>query len=107
MADAPTPAPTSPPLPLASVAEALYLSPAVAERLAATAQRVAGARAVNTLRALRSDLALWTRWCRASRRLPLPARPADVAAACRVGLAQDLVAGPGGRTWWQDLVASA
>ena len=68
------------PYALASVADALYLAPAVAERLAATAQRVAGARAANTLRALRSDLALWTRWCRAERRLPLPARAADVAA---------------------------
>ncbi len=79
MADAPTP-PVPPASALASVAEALYLSPAVAERLAATAQRVAGARAANTLRALRSDLARWTRWCRAARRLPLPARPGDVAA---------------------------
>lgn len=52
----------------------------MAERLAATAQRVAGARAANTLRALRSDLTLWTRWCRSARRLPLPARAADVAA---------------------------
>ncbi|GJG89685.1 hypothetical protein tb265_48660 [Gemmatimonadetes bacterium T265] len=66
--------------PLAAVADALYLPPAVAARLAATAQRVAGARAANTLRALRADLALWTRWCRAGRRLPLPARSADVAA---------------------------
>ena len=65
---------------LASVADALYLAPAVAERLAATAQRVAGARAANTLRALRSDLALWTRWSRSARRLPRPARAADVAA---------------------------
>ncbi len=77
MPDASPPPPSS--LPLASVAEALYLSPAVAERLAATANRVAGARAANTLRALRSDLALWTRWCRSTRRLPLPARPGDVA----------------------------
>ncbi len=65
---------------LAPVVAALYLPPAVAERLAATAQRVAGARAANTLRALRSDLSLWTRWCRSERRLPLPARPGDVAA---------------------------
>lgn len=72
--------PPAAPHALASVAEALYLPPAVAERLAATAQRVAGARAANTLRALRSDLALWTRWCRSVRRLPLPARAADVAA---------------------------
>jgi hypothetical protein len=65
---------------LAAVAEALFLPPAVAERLAATAERVAGARSANTLRALRADLALWTRWCRSDRRLPLPARSADVAA---------------------------
>ena len=65
---------------LAAVSAALYLPPAVAERLAATAARVAGARAANTLRALRADLALWTRWCRAARRLPLPARATDVAA---------------------------
>ncbi|GJG89501.1 hypothetical protein tb265_46820 [Gemmatimonadetes bacterium T265] len=66
--------------PLAAVADALYLPPAVAERLAATAARVAGARAPNTLRALRADLARWTRWCRAARRLPLPARADDVTA---------------------------
>ncbi|GJG88858.1 hypothetical protein tb265_40390 [Gemmatimonadetes bacterium T265] len=65
---------------LAAVAEALYLPPTVAARLAATAARAAGARAPNTLRALRADLARWTRWCRAAGRLPLPARPADVAA---------------------------
>lgn len=65
---------------LSAVADALFLAPDVAERLAATAARVAGARAPNTLRALRADLALWSRWCRADRRLPLPARAADVAA---------------------------
>ena len=76
----PAPATRTPSHALAPVVEALYLAPAVAERLAATAERVQGARAANTLRALRSDLALWTRWCRGERRLPLPARPADVAA---------------------------
>jgi hypothetical protein len=65
---------------LAAVTAALYLPPEVAERLAASAHRAAGARAPNTLRALRADLERWTRWCRAARRLPLPARPGDVAA---------------------------
>jgi hypothetical protein len=39
-----------------------------------------GAAAPATLRALRTDVRRWTSWCRAERRGPLPARPADLAA---------------------------
>ena len=39
-----------------------------------------GAAAPATLRALRTDVRRWTTWCRAERRGPLPARPADLAA---------------------------
>lgn len=61
-------------------AESLHLSPEVADRLVGTQRRLRAARSKNTLRALRSDLGVWTAWCDAERRLALPARAADVAA---------------------------
>ena len=61
-------------------AAALHLPADVAERLVGTERRLRAARSANTLRAMQADLTVWTTWCREQRRLPLPARPADVAA---------------------------
>ena len=64
------------------VAGLLHLGPDAAARLARIGRRYEQSVAPATLRALRTDVRRWTTWCRAQapRRLPLPARPEDLAA---------------------------
>jgi site-specific recombinase XerD len=59
---------------------AMVLSPAVLERLDAYARAADGALAANTVRALRSDLAVWQAWCAVRGLAPVPAAAGTVAA---------------------------
>lgn len=64
---------------VADVARCLHLSDDEANRLARLSRRSQEALAVSTVRALRTDVRRWVAWCAEARRLPLPARPQDVA----------------------------
>jgi site-specific recombinase XerD len=61
-------------------APGIALAPDLLERLGDYARAAEGALAANTVRALRSDLALWIGWCAPRGVAPLPAPPAAVAA---------------------------
>ena len=64
---------------VADVARRLHLSEEQAARLVRLSRRSERALAPGTVRALRTDVARWVAWCTAARRLPVPARPQDVA----------------------------
>jgi integrase len=64
---------------VADVARRLHLAPDEAARLVRLSRRSERALAPGTVRALRTDIARWVAWCAEAGRLPLPARPQDVA----------------------------
>lgn len=78
----PDPVPTAAPVraPLAMAGLDLTADRALVERLDAFTREAAGAFPPNTVSAVRSDLRVWARWCRAEGHTALPAEPSAVAA---------------------------
>jgi len=79
------PPPRAPELPFVAdlatdLAGLLHLGPDAAARLARIGVRYRDSVAPSTLRAIRTDVRRWTRWCALVRTASLPARPQDLAA---------------------------